>query len=47
MGTAMHGRCRREVRPAVGSVARPHWSLDKKTPDEFYFASLPALPKAA
>ena len=26
---------------------RPHTALDKKTPDEFYFASLPALPKAA
>jgi len=26
---------------------RPHSALDKKTPDELYFASLPALPKAA
>jgi len=26
---------------------RPHSTPDKKTPDEFYFASLPALPKAA
>ena len=26
---------------------RPHTALDKKTPDEFYFASLPAIQKAA
>ena len=26
---------------------RPHSTLDKKTPDKFYFASLPTLPKAA
>jgi putative transposase len=26
---------------------RPHSSLDDKTPDEFYFDNLPALPKAA
>ena len=26
---------------------RPHSSLDKKTPDEFYFASLPAITQAA
>ena len=26
---------------------RPHSTLDKKTPDEFYFASLPAIQKAA
>ena len=26
---------------------RPHSSLDDKTPDEFYFENLPALPKAA
>ena len=29
------------------NTRRPHSTLDKKTPDEFYFASLPALPKAA
>jgi putative transposase len=27
--------------------ARPHSSLDKKTPDEFYFATLPAIQRAA
>ena len=26
---------------------RPHTALDDKTPDEFYFDNLPALPKAA
>ena len=26
---------------------RPHSSLDKKTPDEFYFATLPAIKQAA
>lgn len=26
---------------------RPHSSLDTKTPDEFYFASLPAITQAA
>ena len=26
---------------------RPHSSLDKKTPDEFYFATLPAIQRAA
>ena len=26
---------------------RPHSSLDDKTPDEFYFENLPALPKTA
>lgn len=26
---------------------RPHSSLDKKTPDEFYFATLPAMARAA
>ena len=26
---------------------RPHTALDDKTPDEFYFYNLPALPKAA
>ena len=26
---------------------RPHSALDRKTPDEFYFASLPATQKAA
>jgi putative transposase len=26
---------------------RPHSSLDKKTPDEFYFANLPAIQRAA
>ena len=26
---------------------RPHSSLDRKTPDEFYFAALPAMKKAA
>ena len=26
---------------------RPHSSLDDKTPDEFYFENLPALPKVA
>ncbi len=26
---------------------RPHRSLDRRTPDAFYFGNLPALPKAA
>ncbi|TAJ77015.1 MAG: hypothetical protein EPO42_11340 [Gallionellaceae bacterium] len=26
---------------------RPHSALDDKTPDEFYYENLPALPKAA
>jgi putative transposase len=29
------------------NTCRPHSSLDRKTPDEFYFASLPAMRKAA
>jgi putative transposase len=29
------------------NTRRPHSTLDKKTPDEFYFASLAPLPKAA
>ena len=29
------------------NTARPHSSLDKQTPDEFYFASLPAIEQAA
>ncbi len=29
------------------NVGRPHSSLDKKTPDEFYFATLPAIKQAA
>ena len=29
------------------NTRRPHSSLDKKTPEEFYFASLPAMQKAA
>jgi putative transposase len=29
------------------NTARPHSSLDKKTPDEFYFATLPAIKRAA
>ncbi len=29
------------------NTARPHSSLDKKTPDEFYFATLPAIKQAA
>jgi hypothetical protein len=29
------------------SMQQPHSTLVKKTPDEFYFASLPTLPKAA
>ena len=29
------------------NTARPHSSLDKKTPDEFYFARLPAIQQAA
>jgi putative transposase len=29
------------------NARRPHSSLDRKTPDEFYFASLPAMKKAA
>jgi putative transposase len=27
--------------------ARPHSSLDTQTPDEFYFATLPAIKQAA
>jgi putative transposase len=26
---------------------RPHTALDDKTPDQFYYGKLPALPKAA
>jgi len=29
------------------NTARPHSSFDKQTPDEFYFATLPALKQAA
>ena len=29
------------------NTARPHSSLDKQTPDEFYFATLPAIEQAA
>jgi len=29
------------------NTARPHSSLDKKTPEEFYFATLPAIKRAA
>ena len=29
------------------NTARPHSSLDKKTPQEFYFATLPAIKRAA
>ena len=29
------------------NTRRPHSSLDKKTPDEFYFATLPAIKRAA
>ena len=29
------------------NTARPHSSLDKMTPDEFYFATLPAIQQAA
>ena len=29
------------------NTRRPHTALDKQTPDEFYFASLPAIQKAA
>ena len=29
------------------NTERPHSSLDKKTPDEFYFATLPAIKQAA
>ena len=29
------------------NAGRPHSSLDKKTPDEFYFATLPAIQQAA
>ena len=29
------------------NTARPHSLLDKKTPDEFYFATLPAIKQAA
>ena len=29
------------------NTRRPHSSLDRKTPDEFYFASLSAMKKAA
>ena len=32
---------------AFYNARRPHSSLDGKTPDEFYFASLPATRKAA
>ena len=29
------------------NARRPHSSLDRKTPDEFYFATLPVMKKAA
>jgi hypothetical protein len=29
------------------NTARPHSSLDKQTPDEFYFATLPAIKQAS
>ena len=29
------------------NTRRPHSALDKKTPEEFYFASLPVIPQAA
>ena len=29
------------------NARRPHSSLDRKTPDEFYFATLPAMKNAA
>ena len=29
------------------NTGRPHSSLDKTTPDEFYFATLPAIKRAA
>ena len=29
------------------NAQRPHSSLDKQTPDEFYFATLPAIKQAA
>lgn len=29
------------------NAKRPHSSLDKQTPDEYYYATLPALPQAA
>ena len=29
------------------NTARPHSSLNKQTPDEFYFATLPAIKQAA
>ena len=29
------------------NVRRPHSSLDKRTPDEFYFPTLPAMKEAA
>ena len=29
------------------NARRPHSSLDKRTPDEFYFAKLPAMKEAA
>ena len=29
------------------NVRRPHSSLDKRTPDEFYFATLPAMKEVA
>ena len=29
------------------NARRPHSSLDKHTPDEFYFATLPAVQQAA
>jgi putative transposase len=29
------------------NTERPHSSMNKKTPDEFYFATLPAIKQAA
>ncbi len=43
---ALHEAFAKHGQPEFYNTRRPHSTLDKKTPDEFYFASLPALPQA-
>jgi len=38
---------RRERNYRLHNSARPHSSLDKQTPEEFYFATLPTIKQAA
>ena len=36
-----------DLAPAIPDTAYPHSSLDKMTPAELYFATLPAIKQAA